>query len=153
MPQSKQTFLRSRCRGGFAQKQKRKALSVEQRCFRKAQKRRIIVATFASNIHRVQQIINVAERFGRKVALSGRSLENVVAISAELGYLKVPDGILIKLDMINRYTDDQVVLITTGSQGEPMAALSRMASDIHRKVSIDKNDTIILSSTPIPGNE
>ncbi len=139
-------------RPGYTESERKVGDSFEL-LFRKAQKRRIIVATFASNIHRVQQIINVAERFGRKVALSGRSLENVVAISAELGYLKVPDGILIKLDMINRYTDDQVVLITTGSQGEPMSALTRMARSDHRKVAIGPNDYVIISATPIPGNE
>ena len=121
--------------------------------FRKAEKRRIIVATFASNIHRVQQIINVAAELGRKVALSGRSLENVVAVASELGYLKVPDGILIKLDMINRYSDHEVVLITTGSQGEPMSALTRMAFSDHRKVFVGPNDYVIISATPIPGNE
>ncbi len=121
--------------------------------FRRAEKRRIIVATFASNIHRVQQIINVAEKFGRKVALSGRSLENVVAVASELGYLNVPEGILIKLDMINKYPEDQIVLITTGSQGEPMSALTRMAFSDHRKVAIGPNDYVIISATPIPGNE
>ncbi|MBQ8502796.1 MAG: ribonuclease J [Clostridia bacterium] len=121
--------------------------------FRKAGKRRIIVATFASNIHRVQQIINVAEQLGRKVALSGRSLENVVAVAAELGYLHVPEGILIKLDMINKYPEEQIVLITTGSQGEPMSALTRMAFSDHRKVAIGPNDYVIISATPIPGNE
>ncbi len=139
-------------RPGYTESERKVGDSFEL-LFRKAQKRRIIVATFASNIHRVQQIINVAERFGRKVALSGRSLENVVAISAELGYLKVPEGILIKLDMINRYTDDQVVLITTGSQGEPMSALTTMALSDHRKVAIGPNDYVIISATPIPGNE
>ena len=121
--------------------------------FRKAGNRRIIVATFASNIHRVQQIINVASQLGRKVALSGRSLENVVAVAAELGYLKVPEGILVKLDMINRYSDHEIVLITTGSQGEPMSALTRMAFSDHRKVAIGPNDYVIISATPIPGNE
>lgn len=121
--------------------------------FRKAEKRRIIVATFASNIHRVQQIINVAAELGRKVALSGRSLENVVAVAAELGYLKVPEGILVKLDMINRYSDHEIVLITTGSQGEPMSALTRMAFSDHRKVFVGPNDYVIISATPIPGNE
>ncbi len=121
--------------------------------FRKAGSRRIIVATFASNIHRVQQIINVAEALGRKVALSGRSLENVVNIGRELGYLKVPEGIIIDLDMIKKYTDDQLVLITTGSQGEPMSALTRMAFSDHRKVAITPHDYVIISATPIPGNE
>ena len=121
--------------------------------FRKAENRRIIVATFASNIHRVQQIINVAKTLGRKVALSGRSLENVVAVSSELGYLDVPEGILIKLDMINQYAENEIVLITTGSQGEPMSALTRMAFSDHRKVAIGPNDYVIISANPIPGNE
>lgn len=121
--------------------------------FRRAGKKRIIVATFASNIHRVQQIINVAESLGRKVALSGRSLENVVAVASELGYLNVPEGILIKLDMINKYPEEQIVLITTGSQGEPMSALTRMAFSDHRKVAVGPNDYVIISATPIPGNE
>ncbi len=139
-------------RPGFTESERKVGDSFEL-LFRKAQKRRIIVATFASNIHRVQQIINVASKLGRKVALSGRSLENVVAISSELGYLNVPEGILISLDMINKYTDEQVVLITTGSQGEPMSALTRMAFSDHRKVSIGPNDYVIISATPIPGNE
>ena len=121
--------------------------------FRRAGNRRIIVATFASNIHRVQQIINVAQSLGRKVALSGRSLENVVAVASELGYLNVPEGILIKLDMINKYPEEQIVLITTGSQGEPMSALTRMAFSDHRKVAVGPNDYVIISATPIPGNE
>ena len=121
--------------------------------FRRAGKKRIIVATFASNIHRVQQIIDVAVSLGRKVALSGRSLENVVAVSTELGYLNVPAGVLIGIDDIRRYRDDQLVLITTGSQGEPMSALSRMAMSDHRKVAITSNDCVIISARPIPGNE
>lgn len=121
--------------------------------FRKAGNRRIIVATFASNIHRVQQIINVAVSQHRKVALSGRSLENVVAVGQELGYLKVPDGVIISLDEIRNYTPEQLLLITTGSQGEPMSALSRMAFSDHRKVNITANDYVIISATPIPGNE
>lgn len=139
-------------RPGYTESERKVGDSFEL-LFKKAAKRRIIVATFASNIHRVQQIIDVAEKFGRKVALSGRSLENVVAISSELGYLKVPDGILIKLDMINKYNDEQIVLITTGSQGEPMSALTRMAFSDHRKVAIGPNDYVIISATPIPGNE
>lgn len=121
--------------------------------FRKAGGRRIIVATFASNIHRVQQIINVASSLGRKVAILGRSLENVVAISAELGYLKIPDNVLIESDLIKRYPADKVVIITTGSQGEPMSALTRMAFSDHRVVEICPNDYVIISATPIPGNE
>lgn len=121
--------------------------------FRKADGRRLIVATFASNIHRVQQIIDVAEKLGRKVALSGRSLDNVVSIASELGYLRVPEGILIGIDSINRFPAEKLVLITTGSQGEPMSALYRMAFSEHRKVAICPNDYVIISATPIPGNE
>lgn len=121
--------------------------------FRKADGRRLIVATFASNIHRVQQIIDVAEKLGRKVALSGRSLDNVVSIASELGYLRVPQGILVGIDSINRYPADKLVIITTGSQGEPMSALYRMAFAEHRKVAICPNDYVIISATPIPGNE
>ncbi len=121
--------------------------------FRKAGKSRIIVATFASNIHRVQQIINVANSLGRKVAIMGRSLENVVTISAQLGYLNIPDNVLISADLINRYPAESLVIITTGSQGEPMSALSRMAFSDHRKVEICPNDYVIISATPIPGNE
>lgn len=139
-------------RHGYTESESKVGASFEL-LFRKADKRRIIVATFASNIHRVQQIINVAAQLGRKVALSGRSLENVVAVAAELGYLKVPEGILVKLDMINRYSDHEIVLITTGSQGEPMSALTRMAFSDHRKVAIGPNDYVIISATPIPGNE
>lgn len=139
-------------RPGFTESEKIVGESFE-RLFRRAGQRRIIVATFASNIHRVQQIIDVAESLGRKVALSGRSLENVVSIGAQLGYLKVPDNILISIDMINRYSPEQLVLITTGSQGEPMSALTRMAFSDHRKVSITPNDYVIISANPIPGNE
>lgn len=116
-------------------------------------KKRIIVATFASNVHRVQQIIDAAAKNGRKVAVSGRSMENIVEISILLGYMKVPEGVLINLDNINKYNPEQVVIITTGSQGEPMSALSRMAYSDHRKVEVTKDDLIILSATPIPGNE
>lgn len=121
--------------------------------FRKAGKSRIIVATFASNIHRVQQIINVASSLGRKVAIMGRSLENVVTISAQLGYLNIPENVLISADLINKYPAESLVIITTGSQGEPMSALSRMAFSDHRKVEICPNDYVIISATPIPGNE
>lgn len=116
-------------------------------------KKRIIVATFASNVHRVQQIINAAAANGRKVAVSGRSMENIVEISIMLGYMKVPQGVLINIDNINKYNPEQIVIITTGSQGEPMSALTRMAFSDHRKVEITKNDLIIISATPIPGNE
>ena len=114
---------------------------------------RIIIATFASNVDRVQQIINTAYRFGRKVAVEGRSMVNVISTAAELGYLQIPENTLIEIDQVKNYPDEQVTLITTGSQGESMAALSRMAASIHKKVVIKPNDTIIFSSSPIPGNE
>ena len=121
--------------------------------FARATKKRIIVATFASSISRVQMIINCAVKYKRKVALSGRSMTNVMAIAGELGYLHVPEGLLIDLSMINRYQKDQIVLITTGSQGEPMSALSRMAFAEHRQVEVGPDDFIIISARPIPGNE
>ena len=114
---------------------------------------RIIIATFASNVDRVQQIINSAYKYGRKVVVEGRSMVNVIGTASELGYLNVPDNTLIDIDEMKNYPDEQMVLITTGSQGESMAALSRMASGMHRKVSIKPNDVVIMSSTPIPGNE
>ena len=114
---------------------------------------RIIIATFASNVDRVQQIINSAYKYGRKVVVEGRSMVNVISTASELGYLNIPDKTLIDIDKMKNYPDEQMVLITTGSQGESMAALSRMAADIHRKVTIKPNDTIIFSSNPIPGNE
>ncbi len=116
-------------------------------------RKRIIVATFASNVHRVQQIIDAAAANGRKVAVSGRSMENIVELSMQLGYMTVPEGVLISIDDIGKYRPYQVVIITTGSQGEPMSALTRMAFSDHRKVEITKNDMIIISATPIPGNE
>lgn len=114
---------------------------------------RIIVATFASNVDRVQQIVNSAAKFGRKVVIEGRSMVNIVTIAQELGYLYIPDNTLIDIEQMKNYTDDQLTLITTGSQGESMAALSRMASSIHKKVTIKPGDTVIFSSNPIPGNE
>ncbi len=114
---------------------------------------RIIVATFASNVHRVQQVIDAAYNYKRKVAVAGRSLVNTVSVAQELGYLHVPKNLLIELEDINKYPDNKVVIITTGSQGEPMSGLSRMAMSDHRKVQIIKGDTIILSANPIPGNE
>lgn len=114
---------------------------------------RIIVATFASNVDRVQQIINSAEKFGRKVVVEGRSMVNIIATATELGYITMPDNILIDIEQMKNYADNQLVLITTGSQGEAMAALSRIAASIHRKVSIQPGDLVIFSSTPIPGNE
>lgn len=121
--------------------------------FRKAGKRRIVVATFASNIHRVQQIIDVAQQSKRKVAVIGRSLENLVQVGEELGYLNVPKNILINIDNIKNYEDEHLVIITTGSQGELMSALTKMAFGEHRKVVVSPNDYVIISATPIPGNE
>lgn len=121
--------------------------------FAENNKHRIIVATFASNVDRVQQIINSAAKYGRKVVIEGRSMVNIVTTAKELGYITMPDNILIEIEQMKNYTDDQIVLITTGSQGEAMAALSRMAASIHRKIAIKPGDTVIFSSTPIPGNE
>ena len=116
-------------------------------------KGRIIVATFSSNVHRIQQIVNTAVHYRRKVAVLGRSMVNVVNISLELGYLKAPDGTLVDIDEIDNYAYEKVVIITTGSQGEPMSALSRMSQSDHRKVMVVPGDTVIISATPIPGNE
>lgn len=116
-------------------------------------KNRIIVATFSSNVHRIQQVVDSAVRYKRKVAVIGRSMVNVVNISMELGYLKIPEGVLIDIDESNNYTPDKIVIITTGSQGEPMSALTRMAMSDHKKVDIVPGDTVIISATPIPGNE
>lgn len=121
--------------------------------FRKAENKRIIIATFSTNIHRIQQIFDAAVADKRKVAISGRSMINVVGIANELGYLNIPDGVIIDIDTLNRYPKDKVILITTGSQGEPMSALSRMAFSDHRKVEVGPDDYIIISATPIPGNE
>ena len=114
---------------------------------------RIIIATFASNVDRVQQIINTAYRFGRKVVVEGRSMVNIIETATNLGYLSIPDNTLIDIEMLKNYPDEKTVIITTGSQGESMAALSRMAGDNHRKISIGPTDTVIFSSHPIPGNE
>ena len=114
---------------------------------------RIIIATFASNVDRVQQIINAAVAYGRKVCVEGRSMVNIIDVAEDLGYLHIPDGTLIETEAMKNYTPEQIVLITTGSQGESMAALSRMAANLHRKVTIEPGDTVIFSSTPIPGNE
>ena len=121
--------------------------------FAENEKSRIIVATFASNVDRVQQIINSAHKYKRKVIVEGRSMVNILEIAVDLGYIQAPDNIIISLDEMKNYTDDQIVLITTGSQGEAMAALSRIAASIHRSVTIKPGDTVIFSSNPIPGNE
>ncbi len=123
------------------------------RLFKKGEGKRIIIATFSSNIHRVQQIINCAVRYNRKVAIFGRSMINVINTAIELGYLDVPDGVIIDIELMNRYENERIVLITTGSQGEPMSALTRMAMNDHKKVNITPMDFIIISATPIPGNE
>ena len=115
--------------------------------------KRIVVATFASNVHRVQQIVNSAVKYGRKIAVCGRSMINMITTARELGYIECPDNLFIDIDMINNYTDDQLLIITTGSQGETMSALTRMASGTHRKVKITPNDLVIISANPIPGNE
>ncbi len=121
--------------------------------FRRARHNRIIIATFASNISRVQQIINCAEKYGRKVAFSGRSMVNYMSVAKELGYLKVPENLIIDIDKLKEYPPEKIVLVTTGSQGEPMSALSRMAYSDHRKVEVGTGDFIIISANPIPGNE
>ena len=115
--------------------------------------KRIVVATFASNVHRVQQIVNCAVKYGRKIAVCGRSMINMITTARELGYIDCPDNLFIDIDMINNYTDEQLLIITTGSQGETMSALTRMASGTHRKVKITPNDLVIISANPIPGNE
>ena len=121
--------------------------------FAEHQQNRIIVATFASNVDRVQQVINSACKYGRKVVVEGRSMVNVIGTAQELGYINIPDGTLIDIEQLKNYKEEDTVLITTGSQGESMAALSRMASSMHRKVSITPREVVVLSSTPIPGNE
>lgn len=121
--------------------------------FSSATDRRIIVATFASNIHRVQQVINSAVKYGRKVAVSGRSMENILDVASELGYMKIPKGTIIKLDEVKKFPPNRVVVCTTGSQGEPMAGLSRMAMNDHKTIEITSNDLVVISASPIPGNE
>ncbi|MDP4119662.1 MAG: ribonuclease J [Bacillota bacterium] len=121
--------------------------------FKRAEKSRIIIATFASNINRIQQIINCAHKFDRKVAFSGRSMINYITVAVELGYLDIPNNVVIDINLLNKYSSEKVVLITTGSQGEPMSALSRMAYSDHRKVEVGVGDFIIISANPIPGNE
>lgn len=116
-------------------------------------KQRLIIATFASNVDRVQQIINAAYKYGRKVVIEGRSMVTIISIAAKLGYIKIPDNTLIDINMLNNYPDEKMVIVTTGSQGESMAALSRMAADLHKKVTIKPRDLIIFSSHAIPGNE
>ena len=139
-------------RAGFTMSEKTVGKTFDN-IFHDHQNNRIIVATFASNVDRVQQIINTAYKFGRKVVVEGRSMVNIISTASELGYLKIPDNTLIEIEQLKNYPDEKTVLITTGSQGEPLAALSRMASGMHRKVKIQPNDLIVFSSNPIPGNE
>ena len=139
-------------RPGFTPSERKVGESFDK-LFAAAEGKRIIIATFSSNIHRVQQIIDHAEASGRKVAVFGRSMINVITIARELGYLQVKENTIIDIDLMNRYRADQIVLITTGSQGEPMSALTRMAMGDHKKVNITPQDFIIISATPIPGNE
>lgn len=139
-------------RPGYTQTEQTVSESFDK-LFSRAEHNRIIIATFASNVNRVQQIINCAEKFGRKVAFSGRSMVNYMSVASELGYLNIPENLLIDIDMLDKFLPEQVVLVTTGSQGEPMSALSRMAYSDHRKVMVGEGDFIIISANPIPGNE
>lgn len=139
-------------RPGYTMTEKKISSSFES-LFSRADNNRIIIATFASNISRIQQIIDCAQKYGRKVAFSGRSMVNYMTVAHELGYVNVPEGLIIDLDLLNKYPKEKVVLVTTGSQGEPMSALSRMAYSEHRKVEVGPDDFIIISANPIPGNE
>lgn len=139
-------------RRGFTQSERTVGITFDH-IFAEHQNTRLIIATFASNVDRVQQIINSAYKYHRKVVVEGRSMVNIISIASELGYLHLPENTLIEIDEMKNYPPEKMVLITTGSQGESMAALSRMAADVHRKVTIQPNDTIIFSSNPIPGNE
>ena len=139
-------------RKGFTQSERTVGITFDH-IFAEHQNTRIIIATFASNVDRVKQIINSAYKYGRKDVVEGRSMVNIITTASELGYLNVPENTLIEIDQLKNYPPEKTVLITTGSQGESMAALSRMAGDVHRKVTIQPNDTIIFSSNPIPGNE
>lgn len=136
---------------GFTPSEKNVGIVLED-IFRKAEQR-VVVATFASNVHRIQQVVNAAESTGRKITVIGRSMVNVVSIASELGYLNVPDGMLIEPEEMNRMATNRVVVLCTGDQGEPMSALTRMARSSHRKVDILPGDTVIIAATPVPGNE
>lgn len=138
-------------KAGFTPSEKNVGIVLED-IFRKAEQR-VVVATFASNVHRIQQVVNAAESTGRKITVIGRSMVNVVSIASELGYLNVPDGMLIEPEEMNRMAANRVVVLCTGSQGEPMSALTRMARSSHRKVDILPGDTVIIAATPVPGNE
>ncbi len=139
-------------RPGFTMSERKVGESLDS-IFQKSGGRRLIVASFASNVHRVQQIIDAAAKNDRKVAISGRSMVNIISVATSLGYMKIPDGVLVDIDAISRYPQEKMVLITTGSQGEPMSALYRMAFSEHKKVEIGINDLIVISASPIPGNE
>lgn len=139
-------------RPGYAMSEEKVHGSLEN-IFRKASEQRIIVATFASNVHRVQSIIDTASKFGRKVAVSGRSMITVLEVASQLGYMNIPENVLIDIDMVNVLPPEKVVIITTGSQGEPMSALYRMAYSDHKVVEINSHDLVIISATAIPGNE
>ena len=139
-------------RPGFTQSERTVGATFD-RLFAEHSQSRIIIATFASNVDRVQQIINSSYKYGRKVVVEGRSMVNIISVASELGYLHVPEHTLIEIDQIRNYPPEKTTIITTGSQGEAMAALSRMAADVHKKISIEPGDTIIFSSNPIPGNE
>lgn len=139
-------------RGGFTPSEKKVARSLEH-IFLKHTDKRVVIATFSSNVHRVQQIVDASIKFGRKVAITGRSMVNIVTAAVELGYMKVPDGVIIDVSEINKYPYDMVTIITTGSQGEPMSALYRMAFSDHSQIALTSNDIVVLSSHAIPGNE
>lgn len=139
-------------RPGFTSSERNIVKTIDH-IFAENSKHRIIIATFASNVDRVQQFINSAHKYGRKVVVEGRSMVNIVQTAGELGYLNLPENTIIDIEELKNYTDDQVTIITTGSQGESMAALSRMAASLHRKITIKPGDTVIFSSNPIPGNE
>jgi len=138
-------------RPGYTGSERGVGIEIEE-VFRKA-KQRVVIATFASNIHRVQQVFDAAQATNRKVTVIGRSMVNVVSIASELGYLHIPDGMLIEPEEVNKLAADRVVILSTGSQGEPMSALTRMARSTHRKIDILPGDTVIIAATPIPGNE
>ena len=139
-------------RSGFTPSERKVASSLEH-IFLKNVDKRVIIATFSSNVHRVQQIVDASVKFGRKVAITGRSMVNIVNVAVKLGYMKVPDNVFIDISEINKYPYDMVTIVTTGSQGEPMSALYRMAFADHSQVELTGNDIVVLSSTAIPGNE
>lgn len=139
-------------RPGIALSERQVGVSLEN-IFARSGEKRLFIATFSSNVHRVQQIIKTAVKYGRKVAISGRSMESVISVAHELGYIDIPKGTIVPIEKANRFPKSEIVIITTGSQGEPMSALYRMAFSDHKTISIDKDDTVVISATPIPGNE